>query len=445
MTETVAIDRVGAEGDGIATAADGATLYVPYALPGEVVRVERLRRQGEGWLARSVALDHASDARLAPPCIHFGECGGCTLQHWRDADYRAWKSGLLAAALQRAGFHEPRIEPLQTTPPQARRRMDFAVPRTPHGVAIGLNQTKTSSAARTNTIRAAARPSEHRPNPHVLNLTECHVLHPALFSVLGPLRLVLRNVQAIRREASIIGNLLDDGIDLLLRTDATPTLADRNSLIAFARTSRVLRISWATMRGDPEPIAVLQPPRVQFSGVAVEPPPGAFLQASREGETAIVQAVTTAIANELPQRARIAELYAGCGTLTFALAHHARVAAWEGDAFAVRALQQAANRSGLAGRVAAVQRDLARQPLTAAELAGVAAVVLDPPYAGAAAQMQSIAAAKPPRIIYVSCNPAVLARDARVLRDAGYKLLSATPIDQFLWSPRLESVSIFAR
>jgi 23S rRNA (uracil1939-C5)-methyltransferase len=178
---------------------------------------------------------------------------------------------------------------------------------------------------------------------------------------------------------------------------------------------------------------------MSFAGVAMAPPPGAFLQASASGERAIVAAVLAA----LPAKGRIAELYAGCGTLTFALSNRARVAAWEGDAASASALRAAANRAGLAGRIEVVQRDLARQPLQARELSGFAAVVLDPPLAGAAAQTAQIAAARPPVVIYVSCNPATLSRDARLLRQANYHLKAATPIDQFLWSARLESVCVF--
>jgi 23S rRNA (uracil1939-C5)-methyltransferase len=146
----------------------------------------------------------------------------------------------------------------------------------------------------------------------------------------------------------------------------------------------------------------------------------------------------------LTKRSRIADLYAGCGTFSFVLAGRARVAAYEGDAPSVAALRAAANAAGLAGRVEAHVRDLARQPLSAKELAAFAAVVLDPPHAGALAQTALIAASGVARVIYVSCNPAALARDAKVLHEADYKLLSATPIDQFLWSARLESVAVFA-
>ncbi|HEY3845480.1 MAG TPA: class I SAM-dependent RNA methyltransferase [Acetobacteraceae bacterium] len=438
---SVTIDRVGAEGDGIAVASDGATFYIPDTLPGELVRAEKLGRRGDGWIARSDGISRESEARVQPPCKHFGQCGGCVLQHWRDAEYRAWKTGLLEAALRRAGFDDPRIAPIQVTPPLSRRRMDLAVRRTPQGVAVGLHGRMIPSPA--------VREREKAPHPRatICDLTECHVLHPALFTLVAPLRPMLTRLKSLRRDASIVANLLDHGVDLLLRTDTPLDRADRERLIDFARSQRLLRLSTAPMQGEPEPVVILQPPPcITLSGVTVEPPPGAFLQASHEGETAIVQAVLAGLPEKLPARARVAELYAGSGSITFALAQRVRVSAWEGDVAAAAALRQAANRGDLAGRVTVAQRDLARQPVPAAELSGFAAVVLDPPFAGAAAQMAQISAAKPsPRVIYVSCNPAVLARDARMLHDAGYKLLAATPVDQFLWSARLESVVTFVR
>lgn len=437
---TVTIDRVGAEGDGIATAADGTTLYIPDSLPGELVAAEQLRRQGDGWLAPHSEILRPSDARIPPPCSHFGECGGCVLQHWRDAEYRAWKTGLLEAALRRAGFADPPIAAIQVTPPHSRRRMDLAARRTPRGIVLGLHRRASSPAQPEKKGRSPPA------TPAICDLTECHVLHPALFALVAPLHPVLTRLHSLHRDASIIANLLDDGVDLLLRNDAPLDRSDRENLIGFARQHRLLRLSHAPLKGsEPEPVIVQQPPRITLTGVPVEPPPGAFLQASREGETAIVQAVLAGSPQPMPARAHLHEFYAGSGSLTFALAQRARVTAWEGDGAATAALRQAANDAGVGGRVAVTQRDLARQPVSAVELAGVTAVVLDPPYAGAAAQTAQIAAAKPPRVIYVSCNPAVLARDARMLHDAGYQLMAATPVDQFRWSARLESVCVFCR
>jgi len=251
----------------------------------------------------------------------------------------------------------------------------------------------------------------------------------------------LRGLSALRREGAAVANLLDTGPDLLLRTDADATAADRTRLAEFAAAHRLARVSIARGAGTPETACLFRTPTATFAGIRVPPPPGAFLQASREGEQAIVGAVLAA----LPVKGRIAELYAGCGTLTFPMARCARVAAFEGDAATAAALQSATNTAGRAGRIEVQQRDLARRPVSARELSAFAAVVLDPPHAGAAAQVAEIAASGVRRVIYVSCNPATLARDARVLRQGGYRMTSAIPVDQFLWSSRLESVTVFTR
>jgi 23S rRNA (uracil1939-C5)-methyltransferase len=256
---------------------------------------------------------------------------------------------------------------------------------------------------------------------------------------------VLHSLAALRREAGVVCNLLDSGPDLLLRTDADPTAQDRSRLAEFARAHGIPRIAVARGNTAPEIAVQSEAPRIRFAGVEVIPPPGAFLQASADGEHAIVAAVLAGLPEKLSPRARVADLYAGCGTLSFALATRARVAAYEGDAAAVAALRAAANAAGLAGRVEAQHRDLVRQPLNAKELAALAAVVMDPPHAGAPVQIAQLAASNVARVIYVSCNPAALAQDAAALRAAGFALVAATPIDQFLWSARLESVCAFSR
>jgi len=282
-------------------------------------------------------------------------------------------------------------------------------------------------------------------SPEVIDLSDCLVLHPVLMALIPPLRTVLSRLGALRREGSAIANLLDAGPDLLLRTDAELSTDDRAVLTGFARAHGIARIAWAKGRDIPETICQFRPAATVLGGVEVRPPPGAFLQATEAGEAAIIAAVRAGLPERLPARSRVAELYAGCGTLSFALAPHARISAYEGDAAAFAALQEASNRAGLSGRVDAVRRDLARQPLSAQELAPFAAVVLDPPHTGAAAQIAQIAASPVRTVIYVSCNPATLGRDAQALRAAGYGLTEVTAIDQFLWSVRLESVCVFRK
>jgi 23S rRNA (uracil1939-C5)-methyltransferase len=421
----VRIDRVGSEGDGIARLPDGTPLYLPFTLPGETVAARPLQPRGDGWHAFADTIVSAdANARVDPPCRHFGRCGGCVLQHWRDADYRAWKVGLVSYALRQAGFTPP--DPLPCVPglPGERRRIDFAVRRAAGRIVLGLHEQRSAE---------------------VVDITDCLVLHPTLMALMGPLRTLLQGLRAIRREASVAINLLDSGPDLLLRTDAPLTLEDRTALTGFANDHGLPRVSHVEGNDAPETIGLLRPPVTMLSGITVRPPPGVFLQATAEGESAIVEAVLRGMPGKITSKTRVAELYAGCGTLTFALAGVVRVAAFEGDAATVAAVRQAINQGGVAGRIEAFQRDLARQPLSAKELGAFAAVVLDPPHGGAAAQIGQIAAAGVSTVVYVSCNPATLSRDARMLAAAGYRLASATAIDQFLWSARVESVSVFRR
>jgi 23S rRNA (uracil1939-C5)-methyltransferase len=288
----------------------------------------------------------------------------------------------------------------------------------------------------------------HAPrSAETIDLVACTVLHPRLFAMAGALRKTLRGAGLLRRQGSAVMNLLDDGPDLLLRTDAAPDVKDRARLADFARAEGVSRIAWSHegAAGEPETLCLLRPPVLTLSGVPVQPPPGAFLQASVSGEQAIVEAVLAALPDRLPAKARVADLYAGCGTLTFALATRLPVAAFEGDTAAAAALKAAAKGWGLAGRVTVERRDLVRQPLSEPELARYLCVVLDPPHAGAEPQITRVAAARVRRVVYVSCNPAALSRDAAILKAADYTVESAVPIDQFLWSARLESVVTFNR
>lgn len=358
--------------------------------------------------------------RVAPPCPHFGPCGGCTLQHWRDGAYADWKASQVMDALRRmeAAVAGPS---LARTPPAARRRMDLAIRREGPVVRVGLHRR---------------RPRE------IVDMHACPVLHPALFALVQALRPVLQRLTGLRREGSAVVNLLDSGPDLLLRTDAPLTAGDRVLLTALASAHGLPRISWepGAQRGGAgltEPACNLRPATTAFSGVATAVPPGAFLQASREGEAAIVAAVLAALPEAMPAKARIIELFAGVGSITHALATCGRVQAYEGDAAAYSALRRAAN-----PRVVATQRDLARQPLQVAELKGAGVIVLDPPHGGALAQMPALAASGTP-MVYVSCNPAALARDGRVLMQAGYAVASVAAVDQFLWSARVESVVAF--
>jgi 23S rRNA (uracil1939-C5)-methyltransferase len=420
---TLTITRLGAGGDGIATLPDGRACYVARALAGETVTAIPGRRRGDGIAATLAAVITASPDRVAPPCPHEATCGGCTAQHMGGALYRGWKRGFAEAALARAGFPDAPLAPLATGTPGTRRRASLALRR--HGAAVVAGFHARASEA-------------------VTDVPSCLVLHPSLLAAAAALRAAAPAWRFLKREGEAVMTLAEEGVDLWLVTDGAPDAAARAALADFARTAHLSRLSWSRPGGEAEPVATLTPPSLRFGAATVRLSPGAFLQATEAGEAAIVAAVMAAL-EDVKDGARVADLYAGAGTLTFPLAARFKVLGWEGDAGAVAGLKGGITSAGLSGRVVAAQRDLAASPLSPAEQKGLAAVVLDPPRDGAPAQVAALAAGPVPRVVYVSCNPNALARDAHTLREAGFRLISAVPVDQFLWSAHLECVASFSR
>jgi len=413
------VESVGALGDGVADL-DGMPVFVPAAAPGDRVRVRLGQRRGDGVAADPVELLAPGPGRVEPLCPHFGACGGCLVQHLRADLYAEWKRGLLRDALDRRGLHDMAIAPIVTTPERSRRRAVLAARRGRRGLFLGFN--------------------EHRSN-RIVDVATCHVLRPEITALLPALRDVLTPLTVEREALDVAVTLLEDGPDVVVAVAHAPDLAAREALAAAAARLDLARLSWRTGSDPAEPLAHRRRGVVRFGGVTVRLPPGGFLQASAEGEAALVGLVRAGVGGA----GRLIDLFAGAGTFSFPLAAAARVQAVDADRDAVAALTLAAREAGLAGRVEGSVRDLYRDPLTAAELARAEAVVFDPPRSGGRVQVTEIAAAGVPTVVAVSCNPATFGRDARVLVDAGYRADPVTPVDQFLWSPHLELVGVFRR
>jgi 23S rRNA (uracil1939-C5)-methyltransferase len=329
-----------------------------------------------------------------------------------------WKQGILADAFARAGFGEDRIARLIAISPGARRRATFSYLR-----------------LRNDTILGFSKRSSH----DLIDVRACPVLVPALQTVLPSLRGALRDTLPTRANGRVTATLTLSGLDVLIESKFPLDLTQRERLAAFAETADLACLSWSAADGAPEPVARRRQPYVRFGDVLVEPPPGGFLQPSEEGEKALVALVTEAVGDA----ASVLDLYAGCGTLTFPLAKRAKVRAVEGRKDAIEALRQAAHRAQII--LETEQRDLAQRPIAGAEFDRYQALVFDPPHAGAADQAKAIASHGPPIVVAVSCNPATLARDGGILAQGGYRLVRATPLDQFPWSARLEAVAVFKR
>lgn len=424
------IESLGARGDGIASFA-GERVLVPLGVPGDRVKL-RLARDRDGRLrGRIRAVIEAGPARIAPPCPHFGDhpaggCGGCALQHLDAEAYRAWKLAQLRTALTRHGIAIDTIEPLAISPPASRRRADLTASRKKEGVVLGFN----------------ARGS-HR----VVDLAECAVLRSSLVSLFQPLRELLAPLMKPGDSAEARLAATDSGADLLLVTALEIGLGARARIASFAARHDLARVARAhPKRPGAETLIERRPVRMIVGGVPVPLPPGAFLQATAEGEAALRDFVCEAAAR-VPARGtgRIADLYAGIGTFTLPLAMAgAKVHAIDAGKAEIAAIEAAARAAVLPGVTAEV-RDLDRRPFDATALAGYDAVVFDPPRSGAAPQAARLAAANVPRVIAVSCNPASFAREARLLLDGGYRLVRLKPVDQFLWSTHLELAALFLR
>lgn len=416
------IVRLGEGGDGIAET-EGGRLYVPLTVPGDRVRVLPMRPRGDGFAARLLEVVSTGPGRTQPPCPHFGVCGGCTLQHLADDAYAAWKMARVTTALARVGLADCRIHPLVRTPPGSRRRATFAAARSAGGaMQLGFQ------------VREAHR---------IVDLAVCPVLEPAIAALLAPLRRLLSGILPAGARASVSATLLDSGLDVLVQGWSPRSAADLERLAAFAAEADLARLSWQAASGAPiEPLAVRRPPRALFGGVPVAVPPAGFLQASAAGEAALLAVVLAGLGSATA----VCDLFCGSGTFALPLAlGGVHVHGVDGDADAIAALAAAGRMAPASARLSCEQRDLFARPLGTAELARYPAVVLDPPRSGARAQAAALAAAAVPKVVYVSCNPATFARDARLLADGGYHLEKVTPVDQFLWSPHVELAAVFRR
>ena len=409
---TVTISHLGALGDGVADLGQDR-LHVPFTAPGDKALVA-LKGRDSGTLAQ--LLEPGPD-RTEPPCRHFGACGGCALQHLQPNFIAAWKRERVIAALARAGLEDVTVDATIRVPPGTRRRATLAATRIGKRILLGF-----------------AERASHR----LVDLQECPVLRPELAALIAPIRARLPELLTADESADLALTWTESGADLVLIRKRPLTLADRETLAAFAEAADLASISWRASVTAPEPVAARRTPRIRLGKTLVAFAPGAFLQPSAEGEAAL----TAFVADSLTCiGGPIADLFCGLGTFAIPAAALGPVSAYDADGPAVATLQKAAK--GLP--VVAHRRDLFREPLTVRELEGFAAAVIDPPRAGAEKQARMLADSAVPLIAYVSCNPVSFARDAAILTQGGYRLDRVTPVDQFAWSPHVELTGAFRR
>ena len=335
------------------------------------------------------------------------------MQDLPPADYAATKRAAVQNALIKAGVTAEVLAPV-IVPPRSRRRAVFKIKSLPEGLHIGFH------AARSHTI---------------IDMHHCDVLTPGLFALVGHLRQRLEPLFGVGEAAELHVTETDTGFDCAFRWRAGLTAA-----LTAELTSALSGLGIARLTMGRDLVFEQAVPTVTLGGVKVALPPNPFLQSTREGEAALQEGVLK-IAGKAKN---VADLFSGVGTFALPLARKAKVDAVEQDKVALEALASAARAPGLKP-VATETRDLFKLPLTPAELNGYDAVVLDPPRAGAEAQVRALAKSQVPVIAYVSCDAASFARDAAILVKGGYRPGPVTPVDQFLWSSHIELVAGFRR
>ncbi len=404
----ITIDRLGHHGDGIAIGEAGP-IYAPGFLPGEVVEGDLVKDTLVGGKIVTPSAD-----RVKPPCPHARSCGGCLMQHAGDGFVAQWKAGIVKGALAGQGL-EAVFRPMATSPARSRRRATLTGRKTKGGALMGFHA---------------------RASDTIVEVPNCQLLHPDLVAAFPALEELVKMGGSRTTEVQLTITRSLAGADVAVAGGKPLDAQMQMEMARLCETAKIARLTW-----NGETVALRAAPMQRFGRALVAPPPGAFLQATAEGESALLQAVALAIG----AARKVVDLFAGSGTFSIPLAERAEVHAVEGEATMTAALEKGARNAEGLKRLTVETRDLFRRPLEPDEFKGVEAVVIDPPRAGAEAQVDRLAAAKVPVIAYVSCNPVTFARDAKVLVAAGYRLDWVQVVDQFRWSSHVELAARFSR
>ncbi len=414
MITTLQIVRVAGQGDGVAET-DAGPVFAPLTLPGETVRGQVV--DGRLTAPEIVA---ASPDRIAPVSPQYGECGGCSLQHWASGPYLDWKRDQVVAALARERI-EAEIEATVAVPAGTRRRLAL------HARRLGDGRGVLGFKA--------------RKSWRLVEVSACPVADPRLVAAFPDLtRLAAAFLEHPKSAPTLHVTWTLDGLDVdvtgVERRSGGLSGDRQMQAIRMAREADIARLSLAG-----ETLMMARRPRVLFGPATVLLPAGGFLQAVPEAEQAMTSRAVAAVRGAR----RVADLFCGAGTFTFPLATVAGVLAADGSDAGIAALKDGIGSTPGLKPIAAQTRDRFRRPLTPHDLKGCEAIVFDPPRAGALDQTMQIAGTKAAVVVGVSCNPQTFARDARVLIDAGFRLETVTPVDQFLWSAHVELVGVFRR
>jgi 23S rRNA (uracil1939-C5)-methyltransferase len=360
-------------------------------------------------------IDQSKD-RVDPICEYYKTCGGCAIQHLKEEKYKEWKLSSLTRSLQHRGFNPEKlnIHNLIIIPPHTRRRVSLSYENFKGNVKLGFFQ---------------------KLSKRIVDVNHCPLLNEKLNEILPPLKKLLIKITKPRDHGHILLTDTTNGIDMYFAPHKKMNWQSMTAEFAnFAKENNVIKIT----RAGKEIIYLEKEPIVNFEGIDLEFPSGGFLQPSLEGENALRKIMEEEIKSKGYQN--FADLFCGMGTFSFTLAKYGETKAFELDKPSIDKLNRKVN-----VRVTGEARNLFTKPLKPNELAYYDCIVLDPPRAGAKEQTEELAKSNVEKIIYISCDPGTFTRDAKILSDGGYKIKSITPIDQFIYTPHIETVGVFEK
>ncbi len=429
-SKVFAINHIGSKGEGVSYLhtefnykKKEYNFFIPFSLPNEVILAQPTHFSSEGIRAEIIEIKESSSNRTDPKCKHFFKCGGCTLQHWKFNNYKNWKFKKVASQILKLSSNT-HVKPIMISSIKSRRHAKFMAKKIKTTTVIGFNEYRTN---------------------FIIKIDECIILDEQLVKLIKNIETPLNNLLKIGETINIHANLLDNGIDLLIDglekvpfdqfTELNETLL-QNNVIRFYRknndaTMDLLFITKNTSLSN------------NFFSSTIYPTPGGFLQATFEGENAIINNTINALEN-INKNKLICELFSGCGTITIPLLlKKYKIHAFEINNETLESINIAAKKHGLSNNVVTKIRNLKTTPLSPEELTKYDAIIIDPPRSGAHLQFSNIAMSKVPIVVSISCNINTFIRDSKSLIRNNYELKWVQPIDQFLFSPHVEIVGLF--
>jgi len=405
------IDDFNAKACGIGTV-DGKTVSVPFVLPGEEAEGEFYSSKGNHWLNPETIHQKSSD-RIDPKCIHYGSCGGCSLQHVSDDFYKNFKKDLVKNALEKNGLCVDVQDPIIVGERQ-RRRIDFKAMKNGGQVTMGFtikNRWKT------------------------IDFKECLIVVPKIEAVFTPLRDLINKITEEHAIVHVFMTAAANGLDVILAGFKKPLTENQMDLVTQFTEKHLIRMT-LKIKGQPATVIQSEDPYVLLAGNKVSISANCFLQASAKADQVLADLVTS----HLPKNAhKVIDLFCGRGTLTLPVAETGcKVTGFEGDVRSIAALTNVGHPN-----IRALTQDLFGDPVQADDLKKYDAVIMNPPRSGAQTQAKQVAMARVQRVIYVSCSPASFAKEAAILCEKGYVLDKVIPVDQFMWAAHTEVVGIF--